>query len=294
MAELKHATTSLLDIAYLQSGPDDGPAAVLLHGFPYDVRSFDEVAVTLAAEGMRVIVPWLRGYGSTRFLSADTMRSGQQAAIGQDLIDLLDALEIERAIVGGFDWGTRGACIAAAAHPERITGLVAVGGYPIQDIAAAGEPAAPLDESNEWYIHYLQTDRGRLGLERNRDELCGLLWRRWSPTWADADAAFAATAPSLHNPDFVDVAVHSYRHRRGNAPGDPRYDELEAFLATRPPIAVPTISLDALADGFGPDDSEADRPHFTGPFEVRRLPGIGHDVPQEAPAAFADAVLALH
>lgn len=284
-------STPVLDIAYDAAGPADGPTAVLLHGFPYDVRCYDEVASVLADAGMRVVAPYLRGFGPTRYRSADIMRSGQQGALGQDLLDLLDALEIERAVVAGFDWGGRAACIAAAVAPERVTGLVTVGGYNIQDIARSAEPAPPEAESAAWYTHYFLTERGRAGLERYTDELCGLLWRQWSPTWANCAAAFAATSPSLHNSDFVTTVIHSYQHRRGAAAGDPRYDHLEKLLATTPAITVPTISLDALADGLGADDSSVDEPLFTGGFDRRELPGIGHNPPQEAPEAFARAVL---
>jgi pimeloyl-ACP methyl ester carboxylesterase len=286
-------STDVLEIGYEAAGPADGPVAVLLHGFPYDVRCFDGVAARLAAQGVRVIAPYLRGFGATRFHDAATPRSGQQAALGRDLIDLLDALGIERAIVGGFDWGGRAACIAAAVAPDRIAGLVTVGGYNIQDIAHSNHPGSPQTESAVWYTHYFMTERGRLGLELNRDELCKLLWTQWSPTWADIPSAFPQTAPSFANPDFVDVVIHSYRHRRQAAEGDPRYAELESTLAKRPSIQVPTISLDALADGLGADDSEDDRDLFTGLFEIRRLEGVGHNPPQERPDAFSDAVLAL-
>ena len=287
------AITDVLEIGLENAGPRNGPVAVLLHGFPYDVRCYDGVADRLAAAGVRVIVPYLRGFGSTRFRSSTTMRSGQQAAIGQDLLDLLDAREIDRAVVGGFDWGGRAACIAAAVAPDRIAGLVTVGGYNIQDIARSGRPLPPAVESAAWYTHYFLSERGRLGLERHRDDLCELLWRQWSPTWDDVGAAFARSAASLANPDFVDVVIHSYRHRRQAADGDPSYAALEQFLADQPPINVPTIALDALADGLGPDDSEADREHFTARFEIRALEGVGHNPPQERPAAFADAVLTL-
>lgn len=286
-------STDVLEIAYETAGPADGPVAVLLHGFPYDVRCFDAVATRLAAQGVRVIAPYLRGFGATRFRDASTLRSGQQAALGRDLLDLLDALKIDRAVVGGYDWGGRAACIAAAVAPERIAGLVTVGGYNIQDIANANQPISPKYESAAWYIHYFMTERGKLGLERNRNELCELLWTQWSPTWKGIPSAFPKSAASLANPDFVDVVIHSYRHRRQAAEGDPRYAELEAILAKRPKIQVPTISLDALADGLGADDSEDDRDLFTGRFEIRRLEGIGHNPPQESPEAFSDAVLAL-
>jgi pimeloyl-ACP methyl ester carboxylesterase len=289
--ESRTVSTPMLDIAYEAAGPADGPTAVLLHGFPYDVRCYDEVAAVLADAGMRVVAPYLRGFGPTRYRSSDVMRSGQQGALGQDLIDLLDALEIETAVVGGFDWGGRAACIAAALAPERVTGLVTVGGYNIQDIARSAEPAPPEAESAAWYTHYFLTERGRAGLERYTDELCGLLWRQWSPSWAGVAAAFAATAPSLHNPDFVATVIHSYRHRRAEAPGDPRYDLLEEALAATPAITVPTISLDALADGLGADDSSVDAALFTGGFDRRELPGVGHNPPQETPDAFARAVL---
>jgi pimeloyl-ACP methyl ester carboxylesterase len=286
-------STEVLDIGYEAAGPGDGPVAVLLHGFPYDVRSFDSVAARLSAQGIRVIAPYLRGFGPTRFRSAATLRSGQQAALGRDLLDMLDALNIDSAIVGGFDWGGRAACIAAALAPERIAGLVTVGGYNIQDIANANRPSVPEMESAAWYTHYFMTERGRLGLERFRDELCKLLWTQWSPNWSSVQSAFPLTAPSFANPDFVDVVIHSYRHRRQEAEGDPRYAELESILAKRPPISVPTISLDALADGLGPDDSEDDRELFSGRFEIRRLEGVGHNPPQEQPDSFSDAVLTL-
>lgn len=286
-------TTERLTIGYETAGPNNGPVAVLLHGFPYDVRCFDSVATHLAAQGVRVIAPYLRGFGTTRFRSPTTLRSGQQAALAQDLLDMLDALNIQRAIVGGFDWGGRAACIAAAVAPERIAGLVTVGGYNIQDIPNANCPSPPEFESAAWYTHYFMTERGKNGLERYRDELCKLLWTQWSPTWSDVESAFPLTAPSLANPDFVDVVIHSYRHRRQAAEGDPRYAGLESTLATRPKISVPTISLDALADGLGADDSEDDRALFTGRFEIRRLEGVGHNPPQERPGAFSDAVLAL-
>lgn len=293
LGEPRTVDTDDLQIAYFDSGPVDGPVAVLLHGFPYDPLSFAEVVPELTARGIRTITPYLRGYGSTRFLADTTPRSGQQAAIGQDLLDLVDVLELDRPVVTGFDWGCRAACVAAARRPEAIGGLVTVGGYAIQDIAASVRPAPAVDEYRAWYQWYLNTDRGVRGLEENRDDICALLWELWSPEWADARVAYARSAPSLHNPDFVDIAVHSYRHRHRAAAGDPRFDELEAFLATAPAISVPTISLDALADGFGPDDSSPHAHHFAGHFEIRRLPGVGHNPPQESPRDYADAVADL-
>ncbi|MGG7465275.1 alpha/beta fold hydrolase [Plantibacter sp. YIM 135347] len=293
ISDVEFVETPLLRIGYEALGEPDGQTVVLLHGFPYDVRSYDDVAPRLAAAGLRVVAPYLRGYGPTRFLSDQTLRSGQQAALGQDVIDLMDALGIERAIVAGYDWGGRAACVAAALFPERIDGLVTVSGYAVQDIAGSVEPAAPLDERLDWYQYYFHSERGRRGLERYREDLCRSLWRDWSPQWAEAETAFAASAPSLHNPDFVDVAIHSYRHRFGLVDGDPRYDDLERRLAERPTISVPTVSVDSGADGFGWFDSSEDASHFSAPFERVVLPGAGHNPPQEDPAGFSDAVLTL-
>jgi len=221
------------------------------------------------------------------------IRSGQQAVLAQDLIDFMDALDIESAVLAGYDWGGRAACIVAAVHPDRVHGLVTVDGYNVQDLAHAGEPSLPEWERTYWYQYYFHSERGRRGLERNRDQLCELLWRTWSPTWTGASAAFPASAPSLHNPDFVDVVIHSYRHRFGLAEGDPRYLLLEHLIATQPPISVPTVVLESGADGVGGPSAAEDRDSFTGPYEHRFLPGIGHNVPQEAPQAFAEAVASL-
>ncbi|MGF1425362.1 alpha/beta fold hydrolase [Kitasatospora sp. LaBMicrA B282] len=296
LPELHRVTTPVLDIAHHRTGerrrPTDAPV-ILLHGFPYDVRAYDEVAQLLAQAGREVLTPYLRGYGPTRFLAESTPRSGQQAALAQDLIEFMDALEIERAVVAGYDWGGRAACAAAALWPERIAGLVTAGGYTIQDIARAMEPAAPQAEHNYWYQYYFHSERGRRGLEQHREELCGLLWRLWSPTWPQAREAFAASAASLHNPDFVDVAIHSYRHRYGLVEGDPRYQALERALADRPSIAAPTVVLVGAENGVLPAADQTGTERFTGPCEVRTLPGVGHNVPQEAPEAFAAAVLSL-
>lgn len=286
-------STPLLSVGYSSDGDPAGPPVVLLHGFPYDVRAYDEVGARLSAAGARVIAPYLRGFGPTRFLEGETMRSGQQAALGQDLVDLLDALDIASAVVAGYDWGGRAACIAAALFPERVAGLVTVDGYNIQNIAHSGNPAEPALERALWYQYYFQSERGRRGLDQHREELCRLLWQDWSPTWAAAVAAFPASAPSLHNPDFVEVVVHSYRHRHGLAEGDPRYDELERRLALSPAITVPTVVLETGADGIPGSPASEDREFFTGPYEQRLLEDIGHNAPQEAPEAFADAVLAL-
>lgn len=293
ISDVAFVDTPVLRVGYEAIGDPDAQTVVLLHGFPYDVRSYDKVALQLVTAGLRVVAPYLRGYGPTRFLSEHTPRSGQQAALGQDVIDLLDALDIERAIVAGYDWGGRAACVAAALFPQRFDGLVTVSGYPIQNIAQSEEPDPPADEKLAWYQYYFHSERGRRGLERHRDDLCRLLWRDWSPEWTDAESAFTATAPSLHNPDFVDVAIHSYRHRYGLVNGDPRYDALEQILAATPSISVPTVSVDSGADGFGWFDSSEHAPYFTGPFRTVAIPGVGHNPPQENPEAFADIVLTL-
>jgi pimeloyl-ACP methyl ester carboxylesterase len=291
---IRQVRTDLLDIAYEESGDSNGWPVILLHGFPYDIHAYDEVTPRLTSAGARVIVPYLRGYGPTRFLSDDTLRSGQQAALAADLLALLDALRIDRAMLGGYDWGGRAACIVAAIYPQRVRALVTVNGYNIQNIPMAFKPAAPENEHRHWYQYYFHGERGRAGLTENRDGLCRLLWRLWSPTWRFDDACFDATAASFRNLDFVDVVIHSYRHRYGLVAGDARYDEIEQWLATQPPITVPTISLDGADDGVQPLGGAAHHAsHFTGPYEYRVVPGVGHDLPQEAPDAFADALLAL-
>lgn len=247
----------------------------------------------MAAGGGRVIVPSLRGFGRTRFRRAATLRSGQQASLGHDLLELLDVLQIEHAVVGGYDWGGRAACVLAALHPERVIGLVTVGGYNVQNLAAGHQPEPPAREKAKWYQHYFQTELGRRGLAQNREELALLHWRDWSPTWPDVDAAFALSAPSLHNPDFVDVVVHSYRHRFGSAAGDPAYQQMEDELALQPQIAVPTISLAPDADGFVANRPDDDQEMLSGPFRGETLSGVGHNPPQEQAVSFAAAVLRL-
>lgn len=270
------------------------PTVILLHGFPYDVRAYDAVAPRLADLGCRVIVPYLRGYGPTRFLSATTLRSGEQAVLGRDLLALIDALAIERAVLAGYDWGGRAACIVAALWPQRVAGLVTGNGYNIQHIASADKPLPPEDEYRYWYQYYFHGERGRRGLTENRAALCRLLWHLWSPTWAFDDETFARTAVSFDNPDFVDVVIHSYRHRFGLVAGAPEGREIEKRLAARPRIAVPTITLDGDADGvLGGDGAASDGPFFTGPYERRVIAGAGHNLPQEAPEAFVDAIRAL-
>src|SRR5688572_4752817 len=290
----KQVEAGVLSVAYEEHGAAEGRPVVLLHGFPYDVRAYDEVAPTLAAGGCRVLVPYLRGYGATRFLSATTPRSGEQAALGHDLLAFMDALGIGQAVVAGYDWGGRGACIVAALWPERVRGVVSCGGYNVQDIAGSMTPQAPEREMGLWYQYYFHSERGRAGLERNRRELCRLLWRQWSPTWRFDDATFERTADSFDNPDFVAVVIQSYRHRFGLAPGDPALEDVERRLAAQPSITVPTIVLHGVDNGVSrPATSQTHQRFFKGPYERRLVAGVGHNVPQEAPREFAAAVLAL-
>ncbi len=285
--------TAVLEIAYEEIGPANGRAVVLLHGFPYDPRAYDAVAVALAGSGLRVIVPYLRGYGPTRFLSPDTPRSGQQAALGADLRDLIDALGLRQPIVGGYDWGGRAACIVAALWPERVGGLVSVNGYNIQDIPRSVVPAAPERELLHWYQYYLHTPRGRAGLEQNRRAFCRLLWRLWSPSWAFDDAIFERSAASFDNADFVDVVVQSYRHRYGYAAGDAALEPIEAALALQPAITVPTVVLHGADDGVGLLVESDDLSRFTGRCRREVVAGAGHNLPQETPEPFIRAVLEL-
>jgi pimeloyl-ACP methyl ester carboxylesterase len=280
-----------LEIAYEAFGPETGSPIILLHGFPDDAHAYDTVAPPLAADGYRVLAPYLRGYGPTRFLDASTPRWAQQAAIGQDLLDFMDALGIRSAALGGYDWGGRAACIVSALWPERVRGLVTCGGYNLQDIASSPKPASALAEQRMWYQWYFHTERGRNGLEQNRRDICRLLWQLWSPNYEFDDATFEATAPSFDNPDFVDVVVQSYRHRHLAAPGDPALEPIEALLAAQPPISVPTINLLGEVDGLGaPDASDRHARHFTGRYERRIVPRAGHFVPREAPDAVVEAI----
>ena len=286
--------TPSLEIGYLAAGAREGPPVVLLHGFPYDPHAYDEVVPPLVSAGCYVVVPFLRGYGPTRFLSAETPRSGQQAALGKDLLDFLDAVGLSDAILVGFDWGGRAACVVAALWPERVRGLVTCGGYNIQNIAAAVQPAVPEHEHRLWYQYYFHTERGRAGLTAYRHELGRLLWRMWSPTWRFADDQYARTAVSFDNADFVDVVIHSYRHRFGYVGGDPAFDALEAKLAAQPSIGVPTIALYGAADGVTPlPPPNHGAEHFGGAYQRHDLPGVGHNPPQENPTAVVDAVLHL-
>ena len=291
---LKFIQAGVLEIAYFDHGSASGDIVLLLHGFPYDVHAFDVVSEILVSKGCRVIIPYLRGYGPTRFLSADTMRSGQQAVLAHDVLAFMDALKISRAVLAGYDWGGRAACILAALWPERVSGLVSVGGYNIHDIPGSIKPQNPENEYRFWYQYYFHTERGRAGLFENRRELCSLLWRLWSPTWEFTDDDFNQTATSFDNPDFVDVVIHSYRHRFGLVPGDPSVEETEQRLTQLPKISVPSIAFDGLDDGVLPlGGSAGHRQFFTGPYDLRAIPGIGHNLPQEAPHEFAESVLSL-
>jgi pimeloyl-ACP methyl ester carboxylesterase len=291
---LRHVDAGVLDIAYYEDGPASGPAVILLHGFPYDIHCYVDVAPMLAAKGCRVIVPYLRGFGETRFRDSATPRSGEQAALGADVIALMDGLSIPRALLAGLNWGGRAASVAAALWPDRCTGLVTVDSYLIQDISRAMVPAAPEDEASLWYEYYFQIERGRAGLLANRRTIARKLWEEWSPDWDFDDATFERSARAHQNPDFVDVVIHSYRHRFGLADGDPQYADLQRRLASAPAIAVPAVTLDGDADGIlAASDGRASAQKFTGRRIHRVVPGAGHNVPQEAPEAFAAAVMEL-
>lgn len=292
---LKHVSAGVLDVAFYEAGPFDGVPTILLHGFPYDTHAYDEAVSDLAASGHRCIVPSLRGYGQTRFHSPETPRSGEQAALGGDLLALMDSLGIQKAILGGYDWGGRAACIVAALWPERVIGLVSAGaGYNIQDIAGAAEPGSPDQEARDWYQYYFHTERGRKGIDEKRDEICRFLWKTWSPSWCFDEETFKRSAASFDNPDFVDVVIHSYRHRYGVIAGDPTYADVEARLARQPDISVPTIVLLGADDGVDPPPSkDRDARKFIGFYVRRVLQGVGHNLPQESPAIFADAIREL-
>ena len=287
--------TPTLTIGYEDRGGLQGFPVILLHGFPDDVRAWDDVAPALANAGHRVLVPYLRGYGPTRFRDAAAPRMAEQAAIGQDLIDFADALRLPRFAVAGYDWGGRAACIAAALHPERVRAAVLIGGYTIQNTIAAPRPAAPETERALWYQWYFNTERGRAGLTDNRRSLCRLLWETWSPTWRFCADTIDRTAASFDNPDFVDVVIHSYRHRNGNAPGDARFTEVERRLAQRPTIQVPSITLHGAEDGIARPaaDSPEERASFTSLRARRIVAGAGHFVPREKPDAVSSAMLEL-
>ena len=287
---MKVAETSALLISYEDSGPSDGWPVVLSHGFPYDIHAYDAVAPLLAAAGARVIVPYLRGFGPTRFRDNATMRSGQQAALGSDLIGLLDALGIERAILAGYDWGGLASCVATTLWPQRVAGLVSLAGYDVIDVDRQRHPFPPSLEATLWYQHLFQLERGRECLAAHRRDLCRLLWRQWSPNWDFEDAVFERTAVSFDNPDFVEVVIHSYRFAFGLTAGDPAFDALENRLRDKPKVVVPAVTLDGRDDPLKPGGTKDHGAMFAGHHEHRTV-ASGHNLPQEAPRAFADAIL---
>ena len=282
----------LLETAYFAFGPPSGWPVVLSHGFPFDVHAYDEVAPVLADRGARVIVPYLRGFGPTRFLSERTPRSGQQAALGHDLLTLLDALGIGQAILAGYDWGGLASCVATVLAPERVAGLVSLASYDVIDIDQMRRAATPAIEHAVWYQHLFQTERGRECLANHRRELCRMLWRQWSPDWKFDDATFEQTAVSFDNPDFVDVVLHAYRHAFGLVAGDPTLEHLEERLARRLKIVVPSVTLDGTNDTLKPGGTADQAEMFVGRHEHRRIEA-GHNLPHEAPVAFTDAVLTV-
>ena len=291
---LRYTHTDTLEVAYFEAGPEDGEVTLLLHGFPYDIHSYIDVIPLLVEAGHRVIVPYLRGHGPTRFLDSAAPRSGQQASIGTDVIALMDALAIQQAIFAGYDWGGRAACVAAALWPERCSGIVTVNNYLIQDISSTMLPIRPDLEAGLWYFYYFLTERGRAGLTANRREIARVIWTRNSPKWQFDDAMLERAATAFDNPDYVDVVLHSYRHRLGLAPGYPPYEQSEKKLAAQPAIIVPAVTLDGLADGnFPATDGSPSAHHFTGPRVHYQVPNAGHNLPQEAPGAFASAILEL-
>ena len=293
----KSAKTKVLDIAYLESGPASGFPVILLHGFPDDAHAYDDVAPPLAQAGYRVIVPWIRGYGATRFLDSAAPRMAEQAAIGQDVIDLADALKLPRFAVSGFDWGGRAAAVAAALYPDRISAALLIGGYTIQNVFAppsTTQPPAAVERA--WYQWYFNTENGRVGLQKNRKALCRYMWQTWSPTWKFTDELYEKSAVSFENPDFVDCVIHSYRNRNGNASGEPRFESAERELAKRPPITCPVMTLYGGDDAFGkpsPEPTAAERASFPKLTGHRIAAGAGHFVPHEKPETVASAMLDL-
>lgn len=290
--QLQQIEAGVLHVGYAEAGKSDGPAVVLLHGWPYDIHSFVDVAPRLAQAGYRVIVPYLRGYGTTRFLSSATPRNGQQAVVAVDIIALMDALRIERAILGGFDWGARTADIIAALFPERCKGLVSVSGYLIGSQQAGQVPLPPPAEYQWWYQYYFATERGRAGYDKYRRDFAKLIWQIASPKWNFDEATFARSAAAFDNPDHVSIVIHNYRWRLGLAEGEAKYDELEQRLATAPNIIMPTITLEGDANGAPHPEASAYAGKFSGRYEHRLITGgVGHNLPQEAPGDFAQAII---
>ncbi|MCS5658486.1 MAG: alpha/beta hydrolase [Dehalococcoidia bacterium] len=294
-SNVRFVQTPMLNIGYEEHGDASGFPIILLHGFPYDIRSFDGVIAPLVEAGHRVIVPYLRGYGPTSFLDPDAPRMAEQAAIGQDVVDLAAALGINRMALAGFDWGLRAGCITSILHPEMVAGFVAMGGYSVQNTVQKEQPAPAFREARMWYQWYFNTEQGRVGLEENRRDIIRHLWETWAPTWDYTDEAFNLSAPSFDNPDFVDIVLHSYRHRHMNAPGEDRFIEVELNLAKGPPVTVPSIVLRGADSGLGApsQDPSADERNFTQLVARRIVSGAGHDLPVQRPDAVSAALLEL-
>lgn len=294
-SNVRFVQTPMLNIGYEEHGDASGFPIILLHGFPYDIRSFDGVIAPLVEAGHRVIVPYLRGYGPTSFLDPDAPRMAEQAAIGQDVVDLASALGINRMALAGFDWGLRAGCITSILHPEMVAGFVAMGGYSVQNTVQKEQPAPAFREARMWYQWYFNTEQGRVGLEENRRDIIRHLWETWAPTWDYTDEAFNLSAPSFDNPDFVDIVLHSYRHRHMNAPGEDRFIEVELNLAKGPPVTVPSIVLRGADSGLGApsQDPSADERNFTQLVARRIVSGAGHDLPVQRPDAVSAALLEL-
>jgi pimeloyl-ACP methyl ester carboxylesterase len=289
---VRQIDAGVLNVGYVEVGPSDGQPVVLLHGWPYDIHSYADVAPALGAAGYRVVVPYLRGYGTTRFRSDTTLRNGQQSALAVDVIELMDALDIRTAVLAGFDWGARTANIVAALWPERCKAMVSVSGYLIGNQAANAAPLPPHAELSWWYQFYFATERGRTGYDRYRHDFAKLIWHTASPDWSFDDATFERSASALDNPDHVDIVIDNYRWRLGLTPGERQYDDLEQQLAMAPPITVPTITLEGDANGAPHPDASAYESKFTGPYSHRTIPGgVGHNLPQEAPRPFVDAII---
>jgi pimeloyl-ACP methyl ester carboxylesterase len=290
LGTFKQINAGLLNVGYAEAGPKNGTTVILLHGWPYDIHSYNEVVPQLVSKGYHVITPYLRGFGTTRFLSADTFRNGQQAALAQDVIDLMDALKIKKAVIGGFDWGARTAVAVAALWPERVQGLVSVSGYIVVNLEANQKPLLPTAEYGWWYQYYFSTERGQAGYTQNTYEFNKLIWKLASPKWNFDDKTYNQTAQSFDNPDHVAIVIHNYRWRLSLAQGESKYDSLEKKLAARPSISVPTITIASDFDGANAD-GKAYASKFTGKYDHRILKDIGHNVPQEDPKAFAQAII---
>lgn len=294
IADLKQIKAGDLNVSYFESGPIDGVPVILLHGFPYDIHSYLEVVPVLSNARCRVIVPYLRGYGKTSFLAKKTIRSGQQAALGYDLLNLMNSIKIDKAILAGYDWGGRAACVVAALYPERCLGLISCNGYNIQDIKNSSKPSNPNTEQKLWYQYFFHSERGRLGLINMRHDFIKYLWQTWSPSWNFNDEIYGLSKSSFDNSDFVDVVVHSYKHRFGIVAGDPKFDLIEKDLSKQPKISVPSITIDGETDGVsGLSNITKIKQKFSSHVRHQILPNIGHNVPQEDPKNFSRAVLEL-